>query len=75
MFGEIPATSTSRLFDYNDNKFRAIHVNSPLSIQTANDAYLTIKADCCIKTEVDNNLASKQIFVWRDTCNNYKYII
>jgi hypothetical protein len=33
VFGEIPATNTSRLFDYNDIKFRAIHVNSPLSIQ------------------------------------------
>ena len=30
----------------NDNKFRAIHVNNPLSIQTTNDAYLTIDTNC-----------------------------
>ena len=39
LFGEVPATSTSRLFDYNDNEFRAIHVNNPRSIQTTNDAF------------------------------------
>ena len=59
LFGEIPATNTSRLFDHGDNNFRAINVNSPLSIKTTNDAYLTIQADCYSKTEVDNNLALK----------------
>ena len=43
-----------RLFDYNDNKFRAIHVNRPLSIQTTSDVDLTIGANCYSKTEVDN---------------------
>ena len=60
VFGEVPATNTSILFDYIDNKFRAIHVNSPLSIQAANDAYLTIDANCYTETEVDNSLALKQ---------------
>ena len=59
LFGEIPATNTSWLFDYGDNKFRAIHVSSPLFIQTTNNAYLTINADCYTKTEVDTSLALK----------------
>jgi len=57
LFGEIPATNTSRLFGHGDNKFRAIHVKSPLSVQTTNDAYLTIQADCYTETEVNNRLA------------------
>ena len=60
IFGEIPPTNTSRLFDYGDNKFRAIHVSSPLSIQTTNNAYLTITADCYTKSEVNSSLALKQ---------------
>jgi len=58
ILGEIPA-NTSRLFDLNDNKFRAIHVSSPLSIETTNDAYLTINADTYSKAEVDNSLFLK----------------
>ena len=53
-------TNSSKLFDKND-KFRALHVNNPLTIQTTNDAYLTIDADCYTKTEVDGSLALKQI--------------
>ena len=60
MFGEIPATNTSRLFDHGDNKFRAIHVNSPVSIQTTTNAYLTNDADCYTKTQVNRCLALKQ---------------
>ena len=58
--GEVPATNTRRLFDHNDNKFRAIHVNRPLYIQTTNDACLTVQADCYTKAEVNNSLALKQ---------------
>lgn len=58
ILGEIPS-NTSRLFDLNDNKFRAIHVSSPLSIETTNDAYLTINADTYSKAEVDNSLFLK----------------
>ena len=47
------------MFDYGDNKFRAINVSSPLSIQTTNNAYLTINADCYTKSEVNSNLALK----------------
>ena len=57
--GEIP-NNTSRLFDLSPTRFRAIHVNSPLSIETTNDAYLTIDAYCSTKTEVDNSLAIKR---------------
>ena len=60
MFGEIPAKHTSIIFDFNDNKFRAIHVFYPVSIQTTNDAYLTTDANCYTKPEVDNSLAVKQ---------------
>ena len=60
MFGEIPATNASRLFDKHDNKLRAIHVNSPVSIQTTNDAYWTIDANCYIKTEIANSLPLNQ---------------
>ena len=42
IIGGIPATNISILFDHGDNEFRAIHVNSPLSIQTTNAAYLTL---------------------------------
>ena len=55
IIGEIPA-NTSRLFDLNATRFRAIHVNSPLSIETTNDAYLTIDSDTYSKTEVENSL-------------------
>ena len=60
IFGEIPPTNTGRLFYYGDNKFRAISVSSPLSIQAPNKAYLTINADCYTKSEVNSNLALKQ---------------
>ena len=63
MFGEIPATSTTRLFDYNGNKFRAIHVNNPLAFQTTKDACLTVDAGCYTKTEIDSSFALKQINV------------
>jgi len=59
LFGKVPTTNVSRLFDYGDNKLRAISVNSPLSVQTTNYAYLTIQANCYTKTEVDNSLALK----------------
>ena len=60
IFGEIPPTNTSRLFGYGDNKFRAITVSNPLSIQTTSNAYLTINADCYTKSEVNRSLALKQ---------------
>ena len=60
IFGEIPPTNTSILLDYGDNKFRAINVSSPLSIQTTNNAYSIIQADCYTKSEVNNSLALKQ---------------
>ena len=63
MFGEIPATSTSRLFDQNDNEFRAIHENDPMSIQTTNAADLNFDATSYTKTEVDNSLALKHIVI------------
>ena len=37
-----------------------MHGSSPLSIQTTNNAYLTINADCYTKSEVDSNLALKR---------------
>ena len=49
----MPTSNTGRLFDHSDNKFRAIHVNSPLSIETTNAAYLTIQSDCYSKAEID----------------------
>jgi len=49
LFGEVPTTNVSRLFDYGDNKFRAILVNNPVSIETTNIASLTIRADCYTK--------------------------
>ena len=39
LFGEVPTTNVSILFDDGDNKFRVIHVNSPLSVETTNNAY------------------------------------
>ena len=59
LLGEIPPTNSARLFDHSDNKFRAIYVNSPLSIETTNDAYLTIRSDSYNKAEVNNALALK----------------
>ena len=50
LIGGIPS-NTSRLFDLNDNKFRDIRVDNLLYIQTTNDAYLTIDADCYTNTE------------------------
>ena len=46
--------------DHGDNKFRAINVSSPLSIQTTNNAYLTIQTDCYTKSEINSSLALKQ---------------
>ena len=47
-------------YDHGDNKFRATNVNSPLSIQTTNAAYLAIQADCYTKSEVNGSLAWKR---------------
>ena len=58
LFGEVPTTNVSRLFDYGDNKFRAIHVNSPLSTETIKNACSTIRADCYTKTEADTKTAN-----------------
>ena len=58
IFGEIPPVNISSLFDQGDNKFRALNVTTPLSIQTTNNAYLTINADCYNKSEVDSRIAN-----------------
>ena len=59
---EISLTNTNRSFDHGDNKFRAINVTSPSSIQTTSSAYEAINADCYTKSEVSNSLASKRNF-------------
>ena len=41
-------------------KFGAINLTSPLSNQTTNNAYLTINADCCTKSEGNSSLTLKQ---------------
>ncbi len=54
---EIPA-NTGRLFDSGRTKFRAINVQSPLSITATREDYLTISTDTYTKTEVANKISA-----------------
>lgn len=53
----LPA-NTSRLFDVNNTKFRAINVSAPLSITTPNYEYVTINCDSYDKANIDAKLTT-----------------
>ena len=49
--------NTSRLFDAENAKFRAINVSSPLSITTPNFNYISISCDAYTKKEVNDKFS------------------
>ncbi len=57
IIAEIPA-DTGRLFDNNSTKFRAINVETPLSITATRDDYSTITSDTYDESNIDSKITT-----------------
>ena len=58
IIAETVPTNAARLFDANNTKFRAINVNSPLSISTPNFEYVSLSCDAYDKANIDGKITT-----------------